>query len=365
MALVRVGLVAAALVGMVAACGAEEVTSGRPSKTRIAFTASPHGPWATWVVRADGTGFARFSEPQRRSRRTELGPVWSPDGRRLAFTAHLNRYGDGGFVGGGADYDVYVMDTARGHARNLTAGPRVRDAGDFDWSPDATRIVLSGWDRQRQHHRVYIVGADAGDGVTDLTEGTTDDAAPSWSPDGTRIAFLRAERGARGAVYTIAPNGEDLRRLVASNTGGVWSPDGKWIAFNRGGRRAGMYITDVRGRSHTKLTDTPGIPAWSPDGNEIAYDAYRRGSSDIYVVDTRTRRRLRLSHDPGDEVSPGWSPSGAKIAYSRSPVSGPADNTGTYDVYLMNADGTGQRRLTDCRCLLGGGLSWQPRSRDP
>jgi Tol biopolymer transport system component len=144
---VRLGLVGAALVAAlaaVAACGAEPRAGERSSKTKIAFTASLRGFPGTWVVAADGSGLARLSQPYRRTRRTELLPVWSPDGTRIAFLAYLEKDA----LSGGAEYHVYVMDADGRDVRNLTAG-RVAAPGNFDRSPDGRKLVLDAFDERQ------------------------------------------------------------------------------------------------------------------------------------------------------------------------------------------------------------------------
>jgi Tol biopolymer transport system component len=211
--------------------------------------------------------------------------------------------------------------------------------------------------------RIHVLAVD-GEGVRRLTGGN--DFSPRWSPDGSTIAFTRHGRG----LYTVTANATRLRRLQARASGPAWSPDGSLIAYFSGIRPSTIYLIRPDGSGRTRLAeqqgDGVGALAWSPHSRRIAYAAHRphRGW-DIYVVATDGSGRQRLTENRGDEVFPVWSPDGAAIAFERSDVSSPTDNTGTYDIYLVNADGTGTRRLTDCRCVSGGGLSWQPPPPNP
>jgi Tol biopolymer transport system component len=339
-------IMAAGLLGAALAAGA-----GGSAETKIAFTSR-----GTWVVAPDGSGLAKLSAPYRRTRRTELRPEWSPDGRRIAFRAYLERDA----LSGGAAYHVHLMNADGSGVRNLTRR-HFRETGDFDWSPDGKRLVVDVWNERIDRHRLHVIRTDGGPPRL-LTRG--DDFSARWSPDGSTIAFNRFGRGGRAALYAIAADGSRLQRLAVRGNGPAWSPDGSTIAYFTGFRPATIHLVDVASgvrRTLTTFAGEPGDLAWSPDGASIAYMVHRpRRGWDIHLVETAGGHRRRLTDDRGDEVSPTWSPDGSRIAYEHSPVGGGVDNTGTFDVYVMNADGTGSRRLTCCRRALGGGLSWQP-----
>ena len=121
-------------------------------------------------------------------------PLWSPDGRRLAFTRGQ---------GGGS---VYVVNVDGSEERNVTHGP-VRD---FAWSPDGRRIAF---DSARDgNSEIYVVNAD-GSGLRRLTRNPAHDLAPAWSPDGRRIAFAGA-----GGIYVMNADGSGQRNLMRSPT---------------------------------------------------------------------------------------------------------------------------------------------------
>jgi Tol biopolymer transport system component len=357
--MVRVGLgLLAAALAVVAGCGPAQRTSARSGGTMIAFTGPP-GPGATWVVGSDGSGPTKLSQPYRHTRRAELLPVWSPDGRRIAFT---------GYVGaplGGADYDVYVMDADGRRVRNLTSG-RLDAPGNFAWAPDGRRLVLDAFDERTDKTRIQVLAVH-GRRVRRLPGGN--DFAPRWSPDGSTIAFLRFGKSGVAGLYTVAVDGTRLRRLEGRASSPAWSPDGSRIAYFSGIRPSTIYLIEPDGNGRTRLAEQAGevgALAWSPDGRRIAFEAHRpRSGWDISVAAVDGGGRRRLTHHRGDEVSPVWSPDGTKIAYERSNVFGPVDNTGTYDVYLANADGSGTVRLTSCRCTGGGGISWQQQALMP
>ena len=98
-----------------------------------------------------------------------------------------------------------------------------------------------------------------------------------------------------------------------------------------------------------------GGPAWSPDGRKIAFDGTTRdGKSEIYVINADGSGKRRLTRTAGQEFGPAWSPDGRKIAFSRGP-------NGHQQVYVMNADGSGQRRLTHLPAHnIASPLAWLP-----
>lgn len=185
------------------------------------------------------------------------------------------------------------------------------------------------------------------------------DSYPAWSPDGRRIAFT-ANLGTRTVVDVINADGTGRERLTAG--GGddampAWSPDGTTIALddNISGH---VDLISVDGqRRRPLIPKRASLPAWSPEGNEIAFvsgDGRRLAltSGDIYVVDVNGGHQQLLARDG---TFPAWSPDGTKIAFLR--------NSGRWSeqagVWVMNADGSGKRRLWS-HAAEGGRLSWSP-----
>lgn len=183
---------------------------------------------------------------------------------------------------------------------------------------------------------------------------------PCWSPDGSKIAFDMTVDDNTDIYYMDAADGANVTRLTtdpARDHGPAWSPDGSMIAFNSG--RSGsdqIWRTNVEagawGYNVTKLTqDTPhnrvnNFIAWSPDGLWIAFEADRdRDDPEIYLlnaVDGTNQQRLTFTRAL-DEV-PAWSPDSKQIVFSSDMHDEP--QSGTYDIYIMDADGANQKRLT-------------------
>jgi Tol biopolymer transport system component len=190
---------------------------------------------------------------------------WSPDGRKLAFlTSDCGQF----------CFNLYVLNSDGSGLRNLTsklaagwslgAGP----ASDPVWSPDGRRIAFV---RLNRRLGVYVVNAD-GSGVRNLTPKPMGAgyAAPAWSPDGRRIAFA-SERDGNSEVYVMNANGSGQRNLTrnpALDADPAWSPDGRSIAFRstRDGN-TDIYIMNADGSGQRNLTRSPaneGRFAWAP-----------------------------------------------------------------------------------------------------
>jgi Tol biopolymer transport system component len=143
------------------------------------------------------------------------------------------------------------------------------------WSPDGSQVAFAraGSDNAMS---IFVMNAD-GSGVRRLTPpGTSDYGPPSWSPDGSRILFQRADPNtARTNVWEMNADGTDATMLIPDASNPRWSPDGMRIAFVRGGN-VWVKSVDAAGTPPVQITDLGTRPdagdiVWSPDGNRIAF----------------------------------------------------------------------------------------------
>jgi Tol biopolymer transport system component len=184
-----------------------------------------------------------------------------------------------------------------------------------------------------------------------------------------RIAFDRAPRGESDLeIYTMRPDGAGLRRITFNaryDYDPAWSSDGSKISFIHvaADHSREIWVKNVRTRQTTRIADRAigEDPAWSPDGSKIAFKGFYEESPavfnvDIFVINADGSGLKRLTTQPGADSGPAWSPDGSKIAFE-------SYRDGNYDIYAMNADGSGQAALTEIPTSEGGGAAypnWSP-----
>lgn len=209
---------------------------------------------------------------------------------------------------------------------------------------------------------IYIMSAD-GSHVRQVTDYGL---WPAWSPDGTRIAFGRwgptwcdlfvmfADGSADTAVvsywdddeyqYTHPAWSADGRELIYQDDDGGWkeldpSPDGNKLAYSEYGD---IYV-NVADNS-VNLTNDPADdrePAWSPDSTKIAFASNRGGNYDIYLINADGSGLKRLMDNQADDREPVWSPDGTQLAFTRIM----ANSQG--DIFVMNVNGGNQTNITN------------------
>jgi dipeptidyl aminopeptidase/acylaminoacyl peptidase len=180
--------------------------------------------------------------------------------------------------------------------------------------------------------------------LTDPPEGAFD-FDPDWAPDGRRIVYRRDFEGASGSVERseVRVVGIDCRdTLVRPGSFPAWSPDGRWIALT-----AEKGIVSVRpDGARERVLDASGECAtWSPVRGRMAYcsndfDSPLSDDWDVIVMATDGSDKQQLTDDPGREYPYAWSPDASQIAFT-------SDRHGAVRVWIMDADGSEQRRLTD------------------
>jgi len=180
------------------------------------------------------------------------------------------------------------------------------------------------------------------------------DFNPAWSPDGTRLAFQsdRAEQG-NWDIWVISWDRSGLTRLTGSpetDQDPAWSPDGTRLAFLRNGS---IHVMNADGSNVTRVSNAgyDSHPSWAPDGARIVFASTRSGAHAIHVMNADGSGVVQLTSDSASDYSPTWSPDGTRIAFARQTQQ--ANEGG----YVINADGSGLRRLT---LGINGHASWSP-----
>jgi Tol biopolymer transport system component len=244
-----------------------------------------------------------------------FNPSWSQDGRRVAFASTR----DGRF-------DIYVMDVASGGILRLTDGRGFN--GYPSWSPDGQWIAFESTrggvvvppDPPGYYPDIYVMRADGTD-IHRVLSFRAVDSAPDWSPAGNRILFS-SDRAGVFDLYTVAPDGADLRRITDHGAAGGfawvprWSPDGSRVVFYSAtslGDRASIYWVAADGGELHRVTDAPAPrwdawPDWSGDGRWITFT---RGGGDqqLFAVRPDGSDLTQLTADGGEKNTSRWRPS--------------------------------------------------------
>jgi Tol biopolymer transport system component len=168
---------------------------------------------------------------------------------------------------------------------------------------------------------LYVVEAD-GTGLRRVTTGTDEERDPAWAPDGKRLAFAVRSAGGWG-IATVRLDGGGLTRVTegGNDRGPAWSPDGERLAFCRvTGANQDVWAVSASGGEPVRLTDgacADAAPAWSPDGKQIAFATDREGTWRIYLMAPDGSGQERTV----DAVAqaPAWSPDGKTLAYAGTP----------------------------------------------
>ena len=256
--------------------------------------------------------------------------------------------------------DVYIADADGNGAKRLTD-----DDAPSRWpalSPDGSKVAFTS-NRDTGTWHVWVMNVD-GSGLMDVSMAAKlpwgFDAYPDWSPDGTKLAFsanTAANSGLDIVVYDFTTG--KLTDLTPGGRGDDWrprwSPDGKKIAFAMAESSFHVFVVNADGSGLRQLTFDGGWqiePTWSPDGAKIVYTAWPNENSDLFVMDADGSNVRDLTNTPRSmETQASWSPAG--IAFR-------SDRDGLDGVYTMGPDGSRPHRLS-ARNYFEGDPNW---SRD-
>ena len=263
-----------------------DLGDGASSSGKIVFTCFINQIDQICIMNADGSGRRQLTDLKA----TAFYASLSPDGGTIYFSSRQS-----------GTYEIYSIDINGNGLQRMTNNigtlfaPLLSPAGD--------KIIFT-----NNGNGLWVMNADGSDphAIT-----FRDDIDPTWSPDGSMIAFASNRSGKR-QLYTAKASGKQVNQVTdLNNMGGrsTWSPDGKRLAFYRGpaGDRD-IFIIKIDGTGLERLTnggDNLG-PSWSPDGEWIAFTSFRDGNNEIYKIRPNGTGLMRVTNSPISDWQPRW-----------------------------------------------------------
>jgi TolB protein len=242
---------------------------------------------------------------------------------------------------------IYTLELETGKVTRLTDNPSWRDEKPV-WSPDGRQIAFVS--TRAGSYDIYVMDA-AGRNARRLTDHAALEHDPSWMPDGNSIVFT-GERDGRGELYRVAVDSGKVDRITSGFDRAIMpavSPDGRQVAYaGQTIRWFQIHTVSVAGAaagSQVTSGEPACRPAWSPDGQRLAFVAGENPSR-IAVVDIATKKAITLfGHERLWSYYPAYSPDGARIAFAVSPEHHEGQD---WDLAIVsaNAPGTSFQRLT-------------------
>ncbi len=313
-----------------------------PDGARIAFAWNGEGgrDFDLYVKQRNTESPLRLTE----SPLNEYLGAWSPDGTTLAYAGESSE--------GSA---VFTIPAIGGTPRRLFAVPCPYGIFGLDWSPDGELLVVSAtWEAEGSRRLdLFSFATHELRPLLDPPQHYVGDFSPRFSPDGTTIAFVRADRANHQDIYLVPLSGDEPRRLTSSQhqvKGISWLPDGERLIFAAGPDYTGDFGLWLVSLAKGELTWLPTRgkrvqhPSLGRDGSCLVYEE-RLFSCGIYQLtlpgDAQTETDLTpLLASTANDYGARYSPQGDKISFIST-------RSGSPEVWICERDGSDPRQLTD------------------
>lgn len=272
--------------------------------TRIAFVCDKSGKKEIYTSAFDGSDVRQVT----RLRSLSMGPAWSPDGNRLAFSVY-NRHSDNV-----KNIDMFEIQFKTGALKLLSNRKGINSGAAY--SPDGTKIAYTM--SHTGNPEVHLLDLETRE-TTQITRSIGFDVDPAFSPDGKTLAFVSSRPG-KPMIYTVnlsnpGAKPSEVKRLTYAgsyNATPSWSPDGKKIAFAGWiDRHFDLFLITADGAKIERLTKDEGNnedPHYSPDGNFLAFTSSRSGGKNIFIMGVDGGNAKRITFGMGNCMAPKWSP---------------------------------------------------------
>ncbi|GGB95004.1 protein TolB [Novosphingobium endophyticum] len=284
-------------------------------------------------------------------------PVWSVRSTDMLVQGYVRASGNGQLTVGCYLYDVALkQQLAKG---GWQVGPSdwrraahkcadmvySRLSGESPFFDSKIAYIAETGPKDRRMKRLAIMDSD-GANHRYLTSGQATALTPRYSPDYSKILYLSYLNGQPSIyAYDLATNTQKLIARTGNPTiAPRWSPDGRWVLYSMatGGRTDIYRVSSAGGGTPQRLTNGPGINiggSYSPDGSQIVFESDRSGSQQIYLMNADGSNQRRISFFGGRSATPEWSPRGDQIAFTHI--------AGNLRIAVMSPNGSGMRYLTN------------------
>ena len=331
----RLDLQTGLLANLTNELGDDDMPAWSPDGSRLLFQSDRDGNQDIFVMQADGS----LQTALTRDEGVDVEPDWSADGTLVAFSSDRD-----------GPYHLFVMSDSGADARALA--PSAANDRAPAWPPRERLVIdqlaYAGGQPGQMTSNLFLVSMSGGQ-ESSVTQTNALDVTPEWSPNGDRLVFSSDRTGKQELFILSADGGRTVRQLtdgIETALHPAWSPDGMQIAFEAQGENGDWDVwvinsdgSDLRNLTSNSSTDD-GNPDWSPDGSQLVFSSNREGSFNLYILPMDdTGEVKRLTALDGNEAHPSWSPDGQLIAFRGD------SEEGNHQIYVVQASGENVRPI--------------------